>query len=194
MKKQLIIGGLLPITLGGLIYIMFRTNNLVMFKWFSKLSLNSIIYSIRNLSILKIIHLPEWFLFSLPDGFYMFSFVSILLLLWNNVFNKQSFLWIFSIPLMGIVSELLQYTGLFPGTFDSIDVLFYTLGAILPLFLFRKSKNKLTTNKSIVYKQLMSLFIIVLFIYIAFGADTIKSYSSNSYALKKIFGITYTIK
>lgn len=47
------------------------------------------------------------------------------------------------IPIIAIISEFGQLLGIISGTFDSIDLLFYFLGSILPLIIF---KNSLTYN------------------------------------------------
>lgn len=85
--------------------------------------------------------LPDWFLFSLPDGLWIFSYTSLVLLIWRNKINRENFFWIAIIPILIILSELGQLFNIVPGTFDLIDVLLYSLGAILPILIFTEYLN-----------------------------------------------------
>lgn len=136
MKKQLLFGQLLTLIIGGLIYISFRTDHLLMFKWFAALSLDSQIEILRDTTFTLREHLPNWFVFSLPDGLWIFSYVTLTLLIWGNSINKRNLFWVFLIPFIAISSELLQLFNIAPGTFDSIDLIFYIIGAISPFIFF----------------------------------------------------------
>ena len=136
MKKQLLFGHLLTLILGGLIYISFRTDSLVMFKWFAALSLDTPIEYLRETTMTVNRLFPNWFLFSLPDGLWIFSYISLILLIWGNNINKRNLFWIFLIPFIAISSELGQLFNIIPGTFDPIDLTFYITGAISPFIIF----------------------------------------------------------
>ena len=131
MKKQLLFGHLLTLIIGGLIYISFRTDSLLMFKWFAALSLDSQIENLRDTTFTIREHLPNWFLFSLPDGLWVFSYVTLTLLIWGNSINKRNLFWVFLIPFIAISSELLQLFNIAPGTFDAIDLIFYIIRGTL---------------------------------------------------------------
>ena len=118
MKKQLFFGHVLTLIIGGLIYILFRTDSLVMFKWFAALSLDKPIEYLRDSTLTVKNHLPDWFLFSLPDGLWIFSYITF---------------------------ELGQLFNIVPGTFDAIDLIFYIAGAVFPLVFF---KNNLLITKT----------------------------------------------
>jgi hypothetical protein len=111
-----------------------------MFDWldiyFSFIDIDALRNSFKDLRPF----LPEWFLFSLPDGLWVFSFVSILMLTWDNIITRHNFLWIIGVPILVIFSELGQINNFVPGTFDIIDLLFYIFGFLVPLFLFKKIK------------------------------------------------------
>lgn len=139
-KNQFCFGHILTLTVGASIYLLFREKSLLMFDWldiyFSFIDIDALRNSFKDLRPF----LPEWFLFSLPDGLWVFSFVSILMLTWDNIITRHNFLWIIGVPILAIFSELGQINNFVPGTFDIIDLLFYIFGFLVPLFLFKKIK------------------------------------------------------
>ena len=144
MRKQLLFGHILTLLLGGMVYVSFRTDSLTMFKWFAALSLDTTIETLRETTLTIKQYFPDWFLFSPPDGLWIFSYVSLMLLLWKNEVNKQNLFWIFMVPLIAIASELGQLFNMVPGTFDLVDLTFYLLGTIIPFVVF--------TNNSLIIK------------------------------------------
>lgn len=141
MKKQFIIGHLITLLISGLIYILFRSSSLLMFYWYNTLGIKNCLKNIRNYTIPLSNKSPEWIIFSLPDGLWIFSYVSFMLLIWKNTISKQSIFWILAIPIIAISSEIGQFLGLVIGTFDITDLILYILGVILPFIFFKKSIN-----------------------------------------------------
>ena len=126
----------------SLLYILFRSADLRMFHWFSFLGLDYFITSARDsFSVLKN-DLPNWIYFSLPDGLWVYSFTSALLIYWRNDIQKVKF-WLL-IPLTtGVFIEVLQGVKLFPGTFDFLDLAFTSLGLLLSAIIINyKFKKK----------------------------------------------------
>ncbi len=145
MKKQIILGCLFSILSGGLIYVLFRQDSLKMFSWFESVNLSNSIFEMRLFTLPLSIYLPDWFLYSLPDGLWLFSYVSFLLVVWGNVISKHNIHWVLLVPLIAIFSELGQLIKVIPGTFDVVDLCSYFLGAVLPILIFANLK----TNKPI---------------------------------------------
>lgn len=137
MIRQTILGHVTTLLLGGLIYILFRQETLQMFGWFDSINLLGIISELRELTIPMKKYLPEWFIYSLPDGLWVFSYVSGLMLVWDNHINKSNFFWIILIPFLSLSSEFVQFYNLIPGTFDLMDMTFYLIGAVLPIIIFK---------------------------------------------------------
>jgi hypothetical protein len=136
MKKQLILGHLLPLIIGGFIYISFRPDTLLMFKVFTALSVDlPIEYWRENTLGLKPLY-PDWFLYSLPDGLWVFSYVSLVLCIWNNTISKYNVFWVFLMPILAVLSEFGQYARIVPGTFDASDMVFYIFGTLLSVLIF----------------------------------------------------------
>lgn len=134
----------IPLIIGGLIYLSFRSDTLKMFQWIDNSSFGTMIENLRNTTITFRQHLPNWFLFSLPDGLWIFSYISTMMFIWNYELKKSSIIWILLVPFIGFLSEFGQLLKFVSGTFDKIDVLFYIFGTLFPFILF---KNKLSTVK-----------------------------------------------
>ena len=137
--KQLLIGHIATLCCGSLIYILFRSSSLKMFIWFERINILDVIENIRNFTFIYSNNLPNFILYSLPDGLWLFSYVSLVLYLWKNELKSENLFWVFSIPLISIISELGQIFKIIPGTFDIIDLLMYVLGTILPFIIYKKS-------------------------------------------------------
>lgn len=91
--------------------------------------------------------LPNWSNFSLPDGLWIYSFTSFLLIYWDNKFDYYKY-WLLIPFTTSIVVEILQWLKMFPGTFDIIDLLFLMLGFTLSLIIinskFKKHEKKVS--------------------------------------------------
>lgn len=129
---------LLPVILGGSIYLLFRVDSLLMFQWLDFFDLKESILRLRE--EIKI-QLPAWIIFSLPDGLWLFSYVSLMLMLWSNKPSWQSFFWIAIMPCIAIISELLQYFKMLAGTFDIMDIYAYVLGFLLAIIFIKSRIN-----------------------------------------------------
>ncbi len=125
-----------PLMIGGLIYIIFRSENLLMFKWFQFLNIDHFISKIRHFNTSD--SFPNWLRYSLPDGLWILSYVLIMNKIWNNKITIHNLFWTLIIPAIAILSEFFQYFGLIKGTFDFLDLLFYIIGATLPLLFYNK--------------------------------------------------------
>lgn len=138
---RLIITVLFPLTLGGITYILFRSDSLKMFSWFNGLGFSKIITSSRQIT--SEIQLPQWTIYNLPDALWLFAFTNLMLLLWDNKFSRHSMFWILAAPIIGLLSELGQAIHIIPGTFDPIDLTLLIIATSLPFILIQKK----ITNK-----------------------------------------------
>lgn len=122
--------GTTAVLIGGLLYLTFRSESLVMFNWFEKIRLTSQISFLRESC--GDITLYSWVKFNLPAALWLFSYMFIIRGIWLN--SRQNiiyniFLW--GVPSMAIASEILQYFGAIPGTFDYKDIIAYIAGIII---------------------------------------------------------------
>ena len=124
----------LPIFVGSMIYILFREENLLMFKWFKFLKLNFIINFLRYNFYKYRIYIPRSVLFSLPDAFWVYSFTMFLSIYFKNRIILSS------IFVGSIIIEILQLWFI-TGTFDIYDVI-YMFALYLIAMYFIKNKEK----------------------------------------------------
>lgn len=146
MKKFQLVIHLLSICVGGLIYICFRSQDLLMFRWFDFLRFSDEILQIRNFFQAFSIKNSEWIIYSLPDGLWMFSFTTVILYIWSNTINKKSIIWIVIMPIISFFTEISQKYHLINGTYDSNDLFAYLLGFIFSCIFFSNSFEIIKTK------------------------------------------------
>jgi len=115
--------GFIPVFIGSMIYVIWRGTSLLMFRWFDYLHLTGVVATLRNLAF----EVPEWVIYNLPNGLWSYSFLFILTYIWFDSKAKARYLWMSLVPLLSIGSELGQFFGFIPGTFDVVDLIFYML-------------------------------------------------------------------
>lgn len=109
-----------------------------MFIWFEAFGLSNLIKESR-IDLLPIKnHLPKWTYFSLPDGLWMYSFTSALIIYWEGEFDNLKH-WLLIPFFLGVVVEIFQAFKITKGTFDVFDLLFSLSGFLLSLYIL---KNK----------------------------------------------------
>lgn len=113
----------LPLFLGAIIYVLFRSESLLMFNWFHLLGVDEIIRSLRIQAAPYRNCIPEFILFSIPDGVWVYSITVLMGALWHNTSLSVRFFWVSIGPILGIGGELGQILGFVPGTFDYNDLL-----------------------------------------------------------------------
>ncbi len=108
-----------PLIVGSLIYVYLRCSN-VFFVGVLEHTCPKVIWA-------------DWIKYSLPDGLWVYSLTSLMIIIWKS-YTWKSFIWICSGLLIAIISEFCQSIGVFPGTYDSLDIIFYLLAFGLALF------------------------------------------------------------
>ena len=142
MKKnnQILLHVIIPMIIGGFIYIIFREENLLMFSWFNSLGAGNLIDFLRF--HFSKYHIPHWIVFNYPDGVWIYSFVSLMLIIWSKIKSNTKFIWLIIVPILGICAEIGQYINLVPGTYDQIDLIFCLMGSLLPFILIKEINEK----------------------------------------------------
>ena len=134
---HLIFNVIMPIILGLFIYIVYRSNDTIIFHWFSFFGIEFIINSIRNSDIF--LNPPFWLKYNFPDGLWVYSLINMFLFIWIDDINKYNFYYPYLFVLIACICEALQFYSIIPGTYDFIDVLSYLFFGFLP-FLFISNK------------------------------------------------------
>ena len=124
-----------PITVGGLIYIRWRDSNLVMFRWFRALSLDTVIGWLRAGADAPAGGWPLWMVYSLPDGLWVYALTALMIFLWRDSNSPIKLAWLSLGLLLGAGSELGQLAGVVPGSFDLVDLFVCLFAAAAALVL-----------------------------------------------------------
>lgn len=132
----------LPILAGGLVYLLFRDERLWMFRWAGWVGLDGVIAAARVHSLPHRAALPDWLLFSAPDGVWVFASTAFFARLWHDGPRVLRVLWIGIGPAMAIGGELGQALGPVPGTFDPADLAFYAGAAVLAVAVARAAEAR----------------------------------------------------
>lgn len=136
--------GIFFLTIGGIIYMLYRTQSLLVFHLADNLGLTTWITHLRHDA--PILNVSGWVVYSLPGGLWAAAYILIIEAITHPWPQKKRMLWASSIPMCGIISELLQVIDFLPGTFDIIDVICYSVPLMLYIQLTSclKQKNRCT--------------------------------------------------
>lgn len=127
---------------GGLIYVCWRSETIVMFTWFNSIGIARPIEVLRNTMSSYSHLLPGWFLYSLPNALWLFSGLVIFDVIWGPKITFSKLLWL---SIMGIVAtgvEVGQALKLFPGTFDYNDISLMLIASLCALLIILASRQK----------------------------------------------------
>ena len=113
----------IPLFIGCLIYVLFRTDTLLYNKLLGNLFTQ---IASPNTFLQRII------LFSLPDGLWAMSYTMLIFHLRKDK-TVRTLIWSIIIPIVGILSEIGQLYYLIPGTFDIIDLIMYIVAPTLAI-------------------------------------------------------------
>lgn len=120
-----LISATLMLMCGCCIYLFFRSKSLNLYNWCSVMGFSDSIDSVRY--IVQKWDIPFFIKFCLPDGLYSAAYILIIDAIWHKENGITKYLVISIIPIVGICSEILQYTGSVKGTFDSNDLFCYAI-------------------------------------------------------------------
>ena len=128
--------------IGGGLYLLCRSERLVMFDWCKTIGIYPFIQQLRSKG-----NFDSWLVYSLPDGLWLFSYIILMGAIWAFDMRKSL---LCSVPMIiiAIGSELLQFPHIVRGTFDMMDLLCYAIGSVSGLFYIKNlNKNNDYENK-----------------------------------------------
>lgn len=119
--------------IGCTIYLLFRPQNLLMFKILDDFGFMPNILSLR----MHVNHccFPNFIIYSLPDGLWIASYLMMMYLTTKDYTRKSRLMLALPLPITAIVLEFMQLLECCIGTFDVYDLICY----IIPLIVFVKS-------------------------------------------------------
>ena len=119
---------IVALAIGGVIYLSYRSETLLMFRWADALNLNDFVARLRQL--MAIYEPSDFVKYNLPDGLWSISYFLIILSIWGKI-DKENITWFCIMPIIALISEIMQLTPLMPGRFDWCDVICYSLSLFI---------------------------------------------------------------
>ena len=133
MRALKIFVGLIFLLIGSYLYLKFRSETLLMFKWAKNLGLDSIVSSIRGSFESLNSDRMKYIIFSAPYGLWVISFCCFIGAIWHKDSSLSAIILRLIVPVIAVSSELLQFVGFLPGTFDINDLLVLIVSTIIGL-------------------------------------------------------------
>ena len=127
------VAALLLILTGGMIYVLYRPESLLLFRVTDSLGITPLIDVLRSNS--SRVMLPSFMINSLPAGLWAASYLMMMYTTTKFHTRRIRLMLALPLPIMAIVLEFMQIWGWCPGTFDIYDLICY----VIPLIIFIKS-------------------------------------------------------
>lgn len=140
-KREGLIHILSPVALGASIYLLFRVDTLLVFKWMEFLLLDNFIRTARNAVSGWLEYIPDFILFTVPDGLWVYAFTYALVKIWQGDRHWIKHFFMAAPVIFGAGGELGQLAGFVPGTFDIHDLWFSLLAAIIAVIYAKKMRK-----------------------------------------------------
>jgi|GEM_PF-3423100 len=122
--------------IGGLIYVLWRSDNLLVSHWFAMLGAGRLVATLRAAAAPYAHSFPPWVYYSLPQALWLYSGLRAFHLIWGGSHPRALNLWSSTFAAFAFGSELGQRLGLVPGRFDWLD-----LGLLIAAFLAASFSN-----------------------------------------------------
>tara|TARA_Y100000589_G_scaffold281807_1_gene278938 strand:- start:736 stop:1152 length:417 start_codon:yes stop_codon:yes gene_type:complete len=135
MRGLKIFFGFIFLFIGSYLYLKFRSETLLMFKWAENLGLDFIVSSIRRSFEGLNLYQMNYFVFSAPYGLWVISFCCFIGAIWHKDSSVSAIIWRLFVPVIAISSEILQFVGFLPGTYDINDLLVLSVSTIIGLII-----------------------------------------------------------
>ena len=175
--------------LGEMAYILYRPLDLYMLWPFKATGTIQVVERIRNNNIFPSKEsLPDYIVYNMPDGMWLLSVMLVMEAIWaeEECVSKKCFVW--SMPVIIVVWEVLQYLGIASGTWDTGDILAYMTAIIV--FITIKKIMKMS-NKT---KILVSLLTGIIFIIGAASCATSQEVTGNAVGVSARDGAENQVK
>lgn len=124
---------------------------------------------------------PEWVVYSLPDGMWLLSYMFAMEFIWNNDSKHIRLFFIWAMPVAIIAHEFCQLMGLASGTWDILDLTSYSIAIIIYLL----TKKTIIMTQSMSLKLICSCIVAAVFVIGAASCATSSQTSKYQQALDK---------
>lgn len=128
--RYVILNCVLPLVVGSMIYLLWRSDELMMFQVANSLGMLGWIEICREVAEPAKPFLPPWSLFSLPYAIAIYAYTSFCGRLWRSEPMGLRVGVAFAAGALALGCEGAQWLGVVPGTFDWMDVALCCTGAL----------------------------------------------------------------
>ncbi len=126
---------------GGLLYILFRSEYLMVNRWVLNNQFGTVLKIIRVHSFKLLESIPKWIVYSLPDALWLMAFGLFLQIIWMDATKGIRIIWTVVPCSIAFLWELFQATHIVNGTFDLVDLLIYFLTTLLLIKNLKKNEK-----------------------------------------------------
>lgn len=113
---------LLPLLSGALLYVGFRAESLLGWRWAEAIGLATTGRALRD-ALSHGYTLPDWVRFTLPDALWLYALTFVVARMQRDATRAERGLWLAFAFALGPGAELGQLAGLVPGTYDTADLI-----------------------------------------------------------------------
>ncbi len=160
-----------PLLLAFFIYISFRNESILINILIRKTFLKELFLDYRNSIFPLHSSLPQYICYSLPAALWLFSSLNLMFLLWKFEINRYNIIW-YAIPILYcLLLEIIQMNHITDGTFDPMDLLFYSIAKVLFLVIHKTKIIRHSKIESITGIHLKASFTSLLLIGIVIFSD-----------------------
>jgi len=121
----------LPLCVGGLIYLLWRAESLLMFGWVDAVGGTEALRAARLWASPAGAYLPDWVAYSIPDAVWVYACTTHFCAIWRRVRHVVAHAWRSIGWVLGFGGEVGQGLGFVPGTFDWVDLALVSAAAAL---------------------------------------------------------------
>ena len=140
-----ILTSVLLLSLGGGMYVLLRPRVILLFRVIDKIGVGSWVDAQRAHFAGSV--LPEWVVYCLPNGLWSASYILLMDAIMKHRSLHERLAWACVIPVLGVISELLQGMGMLTGTFDTIDLACYAVPFLIyAALLWIRNRNETQTQ------------------------------------------------
>lgn len=113
---------LTSMSIGGMIYVLWRPDSLNMFSWFARLGVDKTVADMRDCATPFSGSLPAWVYLSLPQALWLFSGCLAIHSVWRHSRCRQERFWMAVVLVLALSGEFGQFAGVMGGVFDPSDL------------------------------------------------------------------------
>lgn len=124
---------------GCAIYLLFRPDTLLMFGVLKAIGLGNATMAARAWA--DGVTLGSFIIYSLPAGLWSAAYIMAMDALWSGAGKAIRLMCAMIIPLVGVVSEIMQGLGLLRGIYDHLDLVCYALPILIYILIISLQKE-----------------------------------------------------